>query len=377
MKPKIAFVCIYSRGICGVWTSIYQLSLELIKKGYEIHVFSTNKTKGSDEIAESSEIQDGLHIHRFSPKLSIGRNINFWNFSEKLKEVNPDIIIAEVYRHPHTISALKLARNLEKPIFLVTHAPFVDKKNRSPFERAIEFFYDRFLGKKHINSFNEVINIAKWELPFLKKIGLEKSPAYIPNGIPKEFFKSKINFSTPKKILYFGRISPIKNLEILIRAMSLLKNKLIRLDIVGPAEPEYQEYLNALIKSLDLKNINFYPAVVELNKKIKIMDRYDIFILPSKREAMPQTLIEFMALGKIVIASGTKGAEEIVVDNENGFLFEIDNYSQLAEKINYCLDKKNYNKLKKIQLNARESVEKFNLENLADKLEALIKKYAK
>jgi len=377
-KIKIAFICIYSKGGCGVWARVRQFSEVLDKKNYEVSVLSTNNIKGSDLKADSFENYKGINIYRFPCFLEFGRNLKFWSFSKKLKQINPDIIVAEVYRHPHTLFALNSAKKLKKPVFLTTHAPFVEKSRRSKTGKVLEAFYDKFIGTKILNKFNEIIAITKWEIPFLKKIGVKKKLNFIPNGIPQEFFNNKIILRQPQKILYFGRISPVKNLETLIKAISLINNNNINVKLIGDAEKEYKIKLDNLIKEKKLNNIiKFSPGVFDIKKKIKIMNESDIFVLPSKREAMPQTLIELMSLGKIVIASDTKGAKEIVVDGKNGFLFKINDEEELKKKILFCLDKKNHSKIKKIQINARKSVEKYNLDKVVAKFEKLIKKYKK
>lgn len=354
-KLKIAFICIYSHpSICGVWSRVYNLSEMLIKKGHEVHVFSTNIIKGTSENSSSSQVCNGIKIHRFAPKASFGENVRFWNFSSELEQLNPDFIIAEVYRHPHTSLSLKVAKKLNKPCFLVTHAPFVEPELRSRVENLISDFYDRFYGKKIINKFDKIITITSWEIPHLLRLGVNpKKLVYIPNGIPERFFKKKR--IKGKNLLFLGRISPVKNLESLILALpAVIKNHPgVKLRIVGPSEQDYLKKLLVLIKELRVeKSVEFLPAVYDLDKKIDLIDSSEIFILPSKREAMPQSLIEVMSRGKIVIASNNKGSSEIISDGKTGFLFQISDSKQLADKINYCLDKKNSGVLSKIRKNA-------------------------
>jgi glycosyltransferase involved in cell wall biosynthesis len=222
MKKKIAFICLYSYpSICGVWSRVYNLSQMLINEGHEVHVFSTNIIKGTNEKSGSYEEYEKIKIHRFNPRISYKENLKFWNFSKELKIINPDIIIAEVYRHPHTSLALKISKELNKPCYLVTHAPFVEASLRTRFENFLVNSYDRIYGKKILNKFTKIIAITKWEIPYLLKIGIsEKKICYIPNGIPEEFFKPKQKNSSG--ILFLGRISPIKDLETLIFAMNEL-----------------------------------------------------------------------------------------------------------------------------------------------------------
>lgn len=378
-KLKIAFICIYSHpSICGVWSRIYNLSRLLIEKGHSVHIFSTNSIKGTNNKSPSFEVYDKIKIHRSEPRLSLGENIKFWDLSS-LKKLNPDIIIAEVYRHPHTHSALKIAKKLKKPCFLTTHAPFVEPELRSKTGNSIANFYDKFYGKKIINKFDKVITITKWEVPYLLKIGAEKDKlTYIPNGLPDEFFKLKREKG--KNLLFLGRIARIKNLETIIRALGKLakKHPYLKLKIVGPADEKYKTELIALIEKLNLgKNIKFLPAVYDLKKKIKIIDSAEIFILPSKREAMPQSLIEAMSREKIVIASKNKGTKEIVTHNQNGFLFPLSDSDKLAEIIDFCLDKRNKKRLNEIKKNAALNSQKFKWSKIFNDFYKLLQKYAK
>ena len=150
--------------------------------------------------------------------------------------------------------------------------------------------------------------------------------------------------------------------------MPFLDDNKIVLDIVGPNEEKYQKQLKEIIKKLKLNNrVKFVGPVYDLSKKIKIIDSAKIYVLPSLTEAMPQSLIEAMAREKIVIASKTPGAEEIIDNGKNGFLFKIGDYKDLADKINFALHN-HTNTGKK----ARISVEKFSWKIILNKIETLI-----
>lgn len=365
---KIAFICIYSHpSICGVWSRVINLGKMLIEEGEEVHVFSTNIIKGTKEKSQKEETIEGIKIHRFSPHFSFGENVKFWDFKKKIKEINPDLIIADVYRHPHTRLALKMARKMKKRIFLVTHSPFVEPELRSKIGNIIVKFYDKIYGRK-INKFDKIITITKWELPYLKSIGVDKNKIeYIPNGIQKEFFTKKRKKG--EDILFFGRISRIKDIETLIKAISVIKSK-ENLRIVGPAEEDYKKDLEKLVDKLNLrKRIKFYPAVYGLEEKIKTIDKAKIFVLPSRREAMPQSLIEAMARGKIVIGSENKGISEIITSNKNGFIFPIGDYNKLGELIDKALEMKSKSMEKEAIKKARE----FRWEEIFNKFYKLIR----
>jgi glycosyltransferase involved in cell wall biosynthesis len=374
---KILELTNFSAGICGVWQRVKQES-ELLSKNHEVQIMSSNWVNGSEEKAKSSDKIGKIKISRFPATKLGGEGFLYWNFEKYALDFEPDIIIAHSYRIPHTTKALKVAKKLSKKkkvkIFLVTHAPFVEGNiTRSLPAKISVIIYDKIIGPRTINKFDKVIAISKWELPYLKDLGCKKEKiVYIPNGIPEEFFTQKKS-KQEEKILFLGRIAPIKNLEVLVKAMKCIKNKKVKLEIVGPAEKEYLSHIKKLIKSQGLENtIEFIGPIYDIKEKIKKIDSSKIFVLPSKREAMPQTLIEAMSRGKVVIASKNPGTLDLIKDGENGLLFDKDSPQELAEKI----DSLSGNQIeKKLQTNAKKSSEKFKWSKIIKDLEACFFNY--
>lgn len=363
---KILEICPYSAGGCGVWARAKQESLELIKLGHEVKVFSSYFEKGTDKIVPEFEEIEKLKIQRFPAKKLGGESFMKWDFEKQAIEFKPDVIIAHNYRHLHTTKALKIAKKINAKILLVTHAPFVEGNiTRSKLQTTIVKIYDKFIGPRTLNKFDKILAISRWEIPYLQKIGAKQEKiVYIPNGIPEEFFQQNPTKYNAKKIMFLGRISEVKNIEVLIKAFELIKSKNITLEIIGPKEQPYTDSLKIS------KNIKVLEPIYDLNKKIKKLQEADIFVLPSKREAMPQSLIEAMSLGKLVISSKTQGGLEII--SKNGFLFEIGNYNELFEILKFCLDKKNKEEIEKIRQKARTKSQEFKWSEIAKKLNKVI-----
>lgn len=177
----------FSKGICGVFARVKEESKRL-SKNHEVMIFSSNFTKGSNEIAERNDEIYNVRIKRFPAKNLGGESFMFWDFEKDAIAFNPDVIICHSYRHPHTIKALKIKKKLNCKVFLVTHAPF--DRERGFLQNFIVNLYDVIIGTRSLKKFDKVIAITKWEIPFLKSLKVnEEKIAYIPNGIPKEFFK--------------------------------------------------------------------------------------------------------------------------------------------------------------------------------------------
>ncbi len=371
---KILELCPYSAGGCGVWARVKQESLELVKRGYEVTVFSSNFEKGTNKIMASSEVLEGIKIKRFSAKKLGGESFMHFNFEKEALKYKPDIIFAHNYRHLHTTKALKIRNKLEKigkksKVFLVTHAPFVEGNiTRTYLQTLIVKIYDSLVGPLTLNKFDKILVISHWEIPYLLKCGAKKDKiVYIPNGIPHEFFTQE-KAKEENKILFLGRIAVKKRLETLIGAAKLTKNKPV-IEIVGPKEEEYYEKLKRIISELGVKNVIFSDPVYGLKEKIRKIDSCKVFVLPSRVEGMPQSLIEAMARRKIVIGSDSIAIRDLIQDKKNGYLFEFDNSQDLAHKIDLALENNKANE--KIRHNASKFVEKFRWDKVINRIESL------
>lgn len=373
---KILELCHYSAGVCGVWSRVREESSRLVKKGHKVIVFSSNHIKGSDAIAPNKDSLNGIEIKRFAAKKIGGESFMYWDFVKEAVDLQPDVIIAHNYRQIHTTKALKVTRILRKKgkkvkVFLVTHAPFVEGNiTRSFVAKVAVKLYDNLIGRTTINKFDKVITISNWELPYLYNIGLNKNKVeYIPNGIPEQFFTQKIA-KEKNIILFFARISPKKKVETLVEAIPYLENKDIKIEIVGPKEKEYFDKIKYLIKKLGVeKRVIISEPIYDIKKKIEKIDSCKVFVLPSRVEGMPQSLIEALARSKVVIGSDSIAIRDLIKNGKNGYLFEFDNPRDLAKKIDLSLKTKNKN----IKNNAKASVKQFSWDKIIGKIEKILR----
>ena len=149
----------------------------------------------------------------------------------------------------------------------------------------------------------------------------------IANYINTETFSPNPNIKKySDRIIYIGRIIPQKNLPNLIKA---LKNTNVTLDLIGNKTDT--SGLEKLAKNLGVK-INFPLSNVPNNEIPDILNKYKIFILPSKWEGMPKTLLEAMSCGLSCIGTNVEGTKEVIRSGENGILAQT-NPESLREKI--------------------------------------------
>jgi glycosyltransferase involved in cell wall biosynthesis len=120
------------------------------------------------------------------------------------------------------------------------------------------------------------------------------------------------------RLLFVGRLAPVKGLRLFMEAMSNLLPRLphLRLTIVGDG-PDRKE-LEAL--ALPLGDSVQFLGYRSQSDVAALMKASDIIVLPSLAEGVPVVLMEAMASAKPVIATQVAGVSELVEDGVNGCL---------------------------------------------------------
>ena len=131
--------------------------------------------------------------------------------------------------------------------------------------------------------------------------------------------------------LYFGRITDDKGVETGVKAYEKLP--LHHVKIMGDDTTEEAIRLKKYVKEHNLKNVEFlgFKSGVELENIIK---ESKFTLIPSIwYDNLPNTALESFMYSKPVIASNIGSLPELVVDGENGFLFEPGDEDELLQKI--------------------------------------------
>jgi glycosyltransferase involved in cell wall biosynthesis len=127
-----------------------------------------------------------------------------------------------------------------------------------------------------------------------------------------------------KRFIFVGRLSKVKNLEILITIFNKLKD--YKLTIIGTGEDE--QYL----KNISNENIIFKGSIK--NEEIKNMYKEnDVLILPSVSETWGLVVEEALYFGLPVIVSQNCGAVELVENERNGYIIKPDDIKNIKNVI--------------------------------------------
>jgi glycosyltransferase involved in cell wall biosynthesis len=139
-------------------------------------------------------------------------------------------------------------------------------------------------------------------------------------------------------ILFVGRLTEIKGVDLLIRAAARLNKVTVIVAGDGPDRARLEQ----LARQLSVSAI--FLGRVNAQRRSSLFAECRAVVIPSRAlrngrtEGTPVVCLEAMAGGCVVVASSTGGLAEIVRDGHNGLLFEPDNHDDLARSLECVLN---------------------------------------
>lgn len=171
-----------------------------------------------------------------------------------------------------------------------------------------------------------------------------------------------------KTIFSSGRLDYQKGFDLLIEIAVKAKEEDLPWQIIVAGEGKLKNDLRSLAAKKGVSDVIHFIGFT--NEIPNHLDASDVFVLPSRYEGMPNSLLEAMAVGKSSVATNVNGAPELVEDGKSGFLVESENTEQLFAKLKLLLEDSQLREA--IEKEAKNQVERnFTIENMIDKLEKL------
>jgi sugar transferase (PEP-CTERM/EpsH1 system associated) len=216
----------------------------------------------------------------------------------------------------------------------------IDGKNRkyNLVRKASRLVVDRYIAMSR--------DLSNW---LHREIGVpEQRITTIYNGVDTDRFSPDnatrslfpTGFARPDSIVVgtLGRLEPVKNQLALVRAFARAIERrpglrpVLRLAIIGDGEQRAE--VDAAVAAAMIGDIVWLPGFRDDTPAL--YRALDIFVLPSLREGISNTLLEAMASGRPVIATRVGGNPEIVPDGVAGKLVSTDPEEIAAAIIDYA-----------------------------------------
>jgi glycosyltransferase involved in cell wall biosynthesis len=168
----------------------------------------------------------------------------------------------------------------------------------------------------------------------------------IENAIDTEDFTRRKDVGTAKRLLGIpsdrlivgavGRLSAEKGFDLLIRAAHALRQQGINLELLIAGSGDAERQLRALIEGLGM--VGHVQLLGHVPDPRSLFEAFDIFVLSSHREGLPNSVLEAMALEVPVVATRVNGVASVIRDGHNGVLIGPNSIEELVQGIRGLLD---------------------------------------
>lgn len=193
---------------------------------------------------------------------------------------------------------------------------------------------------------------------------------YITNGTDLNIYRNiKPQTKNGFNLIYVGHIKKLRGIDTVLEAISMIKSYIPRLKLflVGYMNPYDEKWLkNEIIERNLLNKVEIVGQLTHKRALEKIAEsNVCLYPFPKKKELdyiYPIKVFEYMALGKVTIASNLRGVRQIIKDGVNGLLVEPDNPEQLTQALIYIYN--NHHIRQKIEENAKKSVKQYDWEKI-------------
>lgn len=342
---KIAYVYdnIYPYSIGGAEKRIWELATRMIRRGQEVTIFGMKFWEGDDVI-----YKEGVRLWGVCPpqelfvngRRSIKAAVYFaWKLLPFLLKEKFDIIDCQNFPYFTCFSA-KLASFIRKSCLVITWHEVWDDYwyeylgKKGFFGKAVEKFISHLTG-------NNIAVSEKTKDDMIKSLEIKKDEvAVIPNGIDLEVIGIVKPASEEFDLVFAGRLIKERNIDVLIDAMSLLKedNSSLKLGIIGdgPEREKLQNYAKSKVV-----NAKFFGFLESFEDVLSIMKASRIFVHPSTREGGASIVsLEANACGLPVIAVKHELGidKKLIIDGYNGYFVDLLSPELIAEKVRLLLE---------------------------------------
>lgn len=161
----------------------------------------------------------------------------------------------------------------------------------------------------------------------------EEKFTVIGNGLDlQRFSASRKPPRSPKVIGIVANLNrQVKRVDIFIRAAAIVVNKKPEVSFSVIGEGELKQDLLALALELNiLEKVNFVGRSYDVAQSLQ---EIDVGVNTSETEGFANGVLEYLAAGVPVVATESGGNMEIIVEGKNGFLFPVNDYEALAERL--------------------------------------------
>ena len=335
---KIALVSPYDYAYPGgVTEHISHLNAQFRRMGHEVRILAPS-SQPEEELPYDNLYRVGKTIVRVPTNASVARISLSLTLSRQVKEILSGERFDVVHLHEPLAPAL--------PITVLRHSRTVNVGTFHTYRRShFAYLYGKPLLKRYFNRLQGRIAVSAAARELIERY-FPSQYHIIPNGIDMRLFQSALP-PFPElddgmmNVLFVGRLEKRKGLAYLLEALRTVQERSaqdVRLIVVGAFTEEQRADYEKIVAELGLANVMFV-GFVSREEKVRYYKSCHVFCAPSTGgESQGIVLLEAMAAGKPVVASGIEGYRGVLAGTGAGALVPPEDDAALAQALLRFLD---------------------------------------
>lgn len=256
--------------------------------------YVVNAVTASSKIVKKNNI-DIIHSNNFSPALA-------------------GSILSSLFSIPHVMTVHDIFSLCGKNYW----RKWGDQTNVSKLNVMLAPFFEKLMIKLKHECVHTVSNATKEDL---LKFG-EKRPIHVIHNSIDVGRTVPDAVANPIQFVHVGRLVFYKNLEIVIKAIEILKKTRPNVKLVIVGDGPHRKSLQELTNKLGLESNMEFLGYASLDEKMKIIATSNALVFPSLCEGFGLVILEAFSQRKPVLVSNIKPMSDIVSDGKNGLVLD-------------------------------------------------------
>ncbi len=322
----------------GPVISVSAVAENLVRKGHQVTVFTTNSNLDEDLAVPLDRPVDvaGVTVWYFRRDDWVKRNLTFIPYLSRsigylytpgmkaeLDRLVPNVDLVHTqgpFVYP-TLAAARAARRHGKPLFYHQRGAFTPERLR--FRQLKKMLYIQAVERPIMRDASTLIALTEAEAESYRRLRLSTPIRVVPNGIDVEECRRGSGSDADQRwgipagalvILFLGRLHPTKGADKLLEAFLNIHARFPRayLVLAGPDEWRLVAEFRKKIARASAKSRVLFPGMVSGKDKFDLLARADLFCLPSEAEGFSMGVLEALASETAVLISPGCGFPAVV-----------------------------------------------------------------
>ena len=322
----------------GVARYLEMLAPRLKKEGFEQTIICSNSVN-LDKLKESADTCYVTDMRQTFNPIAVVKIIR--QVRKAIKASKPDI----VYCHSSFAGVFGRLSALGTHCKVVynPHGWAFNMRNTSSMKLGVFKVLEQLLA--HFTDKIVCISEAEFESAIDKNISSEDKLELIPNGIDIDAVRSAIAVKRSHLgiaddafvVGMIGRLSVQKAPDVFIRAAEIIHKEIPNSAFIIVGDGEQREEIETFAQQHGLHLV----VTGWTDKPYSYLKAFDVAVLLSRWEGFGLAIVEYMAAEKNVVATRADAIPSLIEDGEDGFLVDIDNPEQAADKVLWFHDHPN------------------------------------